>query len=268
MDDHHAAGLALLLVGSLAWLVLGYVVPWVAASGRGRRPTLQDADGTWFMWVVAGQSVAVLAATLAPEITEGRRELALLAVVAWAVGVFLYAAAGIFVAARLLRYPVRPDEVTPPYWIAMGATAITVVAGADIVRMSVSPIATAVRNVVEGGSVLFWAFGTWLIPPLIAVGVWRHVRHRIPLRYEPALWSIVFPIGMYGVGSHTLGLAAHLSVITEIGIHEAWVAAGVWLVTFVAMGCHLLRPARHVSPDDRLTAGAAPRSEMRPSGEH
>jgi tellurite resistance protein TehA-like permease len=204
------------------------------------------------MWVVAGQSVAVLAATLEPEVAEGGRELALLAVVAWSIGVFLYAAAGIFVAARLLRYPVRPGDVTPPYWIAMGATAITVVGGADIVRMSVYPVAIAVRDVVEGTVVLFWAFGTWLVPPLIAVGVWRHVRHRIPLTYEPALWSIVFPIGMYGVGSHYLGLAAHLPLIRDIGIHEVWVALGVWLVTFFAMALHLAHPpARPVTPGRR-----------------
>jgi tellurite resistance protein TehA-like permease len=212
--------------------------------------------------VVAGQSVAVLAATLVPEIAEGARELALLAVVAWSVGVVLYAAAGIFVAARLVRYPVHPGEVTPPYWIAMGATAITVVAGADIVRLSVHPVAAPVRDVVEGAVVLFWALGTWLIPPLIAVGVWRHVRHRVPLRYEPVLWSIVFPIGMYGVASHYLGMAAHLSVLREIGVQEAWVALGVWLVAFVAMSYHLLRALRGAGSTSR----PGRRSEIRPGG--
>ena len=46
----------------------------------------------------------------------------------WSVAVFLYAATGIFVAARLLLYDLRPVELTPPYWVSMGATAITVVA--------------------------------------------------------------------------------------------------------------------------------------------
>ena len=83
----------------------------------------------------------------------------------------------------------------------MGATAITVVAGARIVQMADAPMVAATRGLIAGTAVLFWAFGTWLIPPPIAAGVWRHVVHRIPLRYEATAWSVVFPLGMYGVGS-------------------------------------------------------------------
>jgi hypothetical protein len=39
--------------GLLGWLILGYVVPWTAALGHRHRPVLQDANGTWFIWVVA-----------------------------------------------------------------------------------------------------------------------------------------------------------------------------------------------------------------------
>ncbi|EFD53842.1 conserved hypothetical protein [Mycobacterium tuberculosis 02_1987] len=39
---------------------------------------------------------------------------------------FLYVAVGSLVVARLLLYPLRPADLTPPYWVAMGATAITV----------------------------------------------------------------------------------------------------------------------------------------------
>ena len=92
-----------------------------------------------------------------------RRELALLAVFSWSVGVFLYAAAGIFVAARLLVYELRPADLTPPYWVSMGATAITVVAGARIVQMADAPMVAATRGLIAGASVMFWAFGTWLI---------------------------------------------------------------------------------------------------------
>ncbi|MFC7512225.1 hypothetical protein ACFQV4_25930 [Streptomyces thermocarboxydus] len=49
-----------------------------------------------------------------------------------------------------------------------------------------------------------WSFCTWLIPLLLALGVWRHVLHRVPLHYETSLWSMVFPVGMYGVASREL----------------------------------------------------------------
>jgi tellurite resistance protein TehA-like permease len=115
---------------------------------------LQYANGTWFIWVVASQSVAVLAATLEPEVGTGRRE---------------------------------------------------------------------------------------LIPALVAAGVWRHVVHHVPLRYEAPLWSIVFPLGMYGVAGDYLGQADQLPLVAAIGADESWVALVAWLLTFLAMLRHLVR---------------------------
>lgn len=237
----YSIAVGLLVVGGLAWLILGYVVPWTAVLGRADRPVIAGANGTWFIWVVASQSVAVLAAALEPTAETGRRELALLAVCSWSVGAILYAAVGIFVASRLLLYPLRPEDLTPPYWVAMGATAITVVAGARIVEMADAPMVVATRGLIAGTSVVFWAFGSWLIVPLLAAGWWRHVVHRVPLRYEPTLWSMVFPLGMYGVAGQYLGAADHLPIVEGIGRSEIWVALAVWAVTFVAMLVHLAR---------------------------
>jgi tellurite resistance protein TehA-like permease len=234
-DGHHNVALGLLALGWLAWLLLGYVVPWTAVLGQARRPVIADANGTWFIWVVASQSIAVLAAALQPSVDVGRRELALLAVFSWSVGVILYGAAGIFVALRLMLYDLRPADLTQPYWVSMGATAITVVAGARIVQMADAPMAVATRGLVAGAAVVFWAFGTWLIPVLIAAGWWRHVVHRIPVRYDPTWWSVVFPLGMYGVGSHYLGEADHLPIVKAIGENESWFALAAWVLTFAAM---------------------------------
>jgi tellurite resistance protein TehA-like permease len=252
VDAHHAAAFVLLAVGWAAWLVLGYVVPWTAVLGHARRPVLQDANGTWFVWVVASQSVAVLSAALEPAVATGRRELALLAVFSWSVGVFLYAGNGVLVAARMLLYPLEPEDLTPPYWVAMGATAITVVAGARIVQMADAPMVDATRGLIAGASVVFWVFGTWLIPPLVAAGVWRHVVHRVPLRYDPTLWSVVFPLGMYSVAGSYLGQADHLPIVRAVGDGESWVALAAWIVTFAAMLVHLrgvLLPGTPERPD-------------------
>lgn len=240
IDTHWAVAFALLAIAWLTWLVLGYLVPWTAALKTPQRPALRRANGTWFIWVVASQSIAVLAATLEPALGQGRRELALLAVFSWSVGVFLYAVVGILVAARLLIYPLAPQDLTPPYWVAMGATAITVLAGARIVEMANAPMVAATRGVVAGTSVVFWAFGTWLLAPLLGAGIWRHAIHRVPLRYEAPLWSVVFPLGMYAVGSDYLGQADHLPIVEDIGAVESWVALAVWAVTFAAMLHHLM----------------------------
>jgi tellurite resistance protein TehA-like permease len=193
----------------------------------------------------------VLAAVLQPAIGSGRRELALLAVFCWSVGVFLYGAVGVFVTARLFVYPLRPADLGPPYWVAMGATAITVLAGARIEEIANAPMVAPTRGLDAGMSVGCWADGRWLNPPLVAAGVWRHVVHRIPLRYEAPLWSVVFPLGMYGVGGHYLGQADKLPIVQTIGDVQSWIALAAWTVTFCAMLYHLVatigfgrRPAR------------------------
>ncbi len=248
MEGHHVATALLLGLAGTAWLLLGYVVPWTAVLGRGERPVVATANGTWFIWVVASQSVAIAAATIEPVFESWRRELAMLAVMSWSVGVFLYASTAIIVTLRLMLYNFGPEELTPPYWVTMGALAITVLAGARIVEMADAPMVAVTRDLVAGLSVVFWAFATWLIPVLLAAGWWRHWARGIPLRYDATLWSMVFPLGMYAVAGIYLGEADRLPLVAQIGSTELWVALAAWAAVAVAMLHHVVRtvvlPAR------------------------
>jgi tellurite resistance protein TehA-like permease len=86
----------------------------------------------------------------------------------------------------------------------------------------------------------------------MAFGVWRHAVHRVRLGYLPALWSIVFPLGMYAVASMHLGAVAGLPLVERIGRAWTWVAVAAWLVVFVGM-CHAL--VRSVLPRRRPVPG-------------
>src|SRR5699024_280753 len=109
------------------------------------------------------------------------------------------------------------------------------------VEMNSAPMVDATRGLVAGLSVVFWAFATWLIPVLFVVGYWRHWIHKIPLRYEPTLWSMIFPLGMYGVAGIYLGRANHLPIVEAIGSAELWLALAAWLIVGIAMIRHLFR---------------------------
>lgn len=233
MDGHVGTATVLLAAGTLLWLVLGYAIPWAVLASV-HRPVVAAAEGTWFIWVVATQSVAVLAASVEPELPGLRRELALLAVSCWAIGSFLYVVVGGLVVARLVLYDVAAEQLTPPYWVSMGAAAITVVSGVRITQMAAAPALLPTGGLIAGISVLFWAFASWLIPVLLGIGWRRHVTRRIPLRYEPALWSIVFPLGMYAVASRTLGSTLHLPIVSGIGSVEVWVATAAWVAVAAA----------------------------------
>lgn len=234
-DGHYASTLALLLVSLVPWLLLSYVVPAGFILGERSEPVLAGVNGTWFIWVVGTQSVAVSTAALEPWVGAQRRELALASVLMWSTGMFLYVIVATLVLVRLLLFRVAPSDLTPPYWVAMGATAITVLSGARLLDMSPAPALTVARPVVAGMSLALWAFGTWLVPMLLIFGVWRHLLQRVRLAYTPSMWSIVFPVGMYGVASAALGQAADLPLLKGIGHAEAWVALVVWTAAFLAM---------------------------------
>lgn len=252
------AASVLLVIGAVSWLILGYSIPWAAVLGRSERPVTAAANGTWFIWVVASQSVAVVAATLEPQMPPVREGLAVLAVFAWSIGLVLYVAVAIFVVYRMLAFSLDPDDFTPPYWVSMGALAITIVAGSRIVEMYSTPMVDAVRGLVAGVAVVLWCFATWLIPALAAGGLWRHGVKKVPLTYNPTWWSIVFPLGMYAVAGMYLGRADRLPIVAWIGEQWIWVGMGAWTV---ACGAMVWSWIAVLNP--RAGGGPAPRRDAR-----
>ena len=123
----------------------------------------------------------------------------------------------------------------------MGALAITVLAGARIVEMADAPMVAGHPRPDRraGGGVL--GVRHLADPGAGGRGWWRHVRRRVPLRYEATLWSIVFPLGMYAVAGIYLGRADDLPVVEGVGRAELWVAFAAWLLLLAAMVVHLVR---------------------------
>ncbi|MQY39853.1 hypothetical protein SRB17_78810 [Streptomyces sp. RB17] len=265
-DGHTAAAGAFLAFGTLGWVVLDYGIPLALITTLKRGPSLDQVNGTWFLWAVGSQSVAVAAASLA-RVTPGH-VLPVLAVVCWAVGLVQYLLTATLVLLRLLARPVQPEGLMTSVWIFMGAAAIAVLAGVRLIALP--PGSTMLsRPLIIGSSVVLWAFSSWLIPLLLALGVWRHALRRIPLRYELGWWNLVFPVGMYAVTTHELGRATATSWMTSVGRWEVWIAAVFWAVVFAAMVAANLRSRPTAVPGSagagqtarpQSTASTAPRT--------
>lgn len=60
------ASALLLGVGAAIWIVLGYVLPWQVLMTRDGEPILARTNGSWFVWSVASQSLAVGLSGLEP----------------------------------------------------------------------------------------------------------------------------------------------------------------------------------------------------------
>jgi tellurite resistance protein TehA-like permease len=97
---------------------------------------------------------------------------------------------------------------------------------------------------------LAWSFATWWIPILVAVGVWRHVIQREPLRYDPQYWSLVFPLGMYAACTFKLDATLGVPFLAVVPKTFLWVALAAWAITALGMAVVLATSAeRRHSPD-------------------
>ena len=239
---HPLATAILAALAAAVWLVLTYGVPASLLLTRTHDSVLGGVNGSWLLWVVSTQSLSVAASTLVPVWPSQSALLAPVAVGLWSIGLVLYLLLVSLILLRWLTVAMTPETLGPPYWILMGATAITVLAGAKILNLPAAlPVVRATAGFVEGFSYALWAFGTWWIPLLVVLGVWRHVRQHWPLTYEPTLWSVVFPLGMYSVATLTFGKAARLPFMEPVARFMLWIAVAAWVVVAAAF---LIRLAR------------------------
>ena len=146
---------------------------------------------------------------------------------------------------RYTFFAMHPSDLAPPYWINMGAVAISTLAGSLLVLAS--PHSPAIREVlpfVKGLTLMFWATATWWIPMLLILGVWRHVYRRFPLRYDPLYWGAVFPLGMYTVCTFRLAQALESPFLFVIPRAFIFVALGAWSMTMAGLLGQLFRTVR------------------------
>ena len=157
--------------------------------------------------------------------------------VATRAGVYALLAAGWVVAAWVLAGSVVPDDLSPPYWISMGAMAISALAGSMLVANSPdAPFLASLAPFLKGFTVFYWATGTWWIPMLVVLGVWRHGYRRFPLRYDPLYWGAVFPLGMYTACTYRLSQVIAAPWLAVIAHGFVYVALAAWCLAALGLG--------------------------------
>lgn len=233
------------LLPALFWFSLGLWVCLVygflsAVTVSIAKPDLEHGlNGAWLLLVVATESIAVLAGFVAlrlgspPPLVFG-------ALAFYLLGVMLYVSLSTLILFRWIFRPMYPAEMGAPWWINMGAVAIATLAGARLMALPGHDAnLILLQRFVAPFTVLLWATGTFWIPLLVIMFAWKELQ-RGAHGYDPSLWSVVFPLGMYVAATHEYATEAHMLFLHAISIPVFWIALLAWIMTLVGMCAKLL----------------------------
>ncbi len=221
-------------VAIVLWLVLTYAI-FAALTLKTRKPTLdRGINGGWLLAVVATQSLAVLSALLAPYVGQPYKlEMNFFALSMWLWGGMLYIWMMSLIFYRYTFFVLSPGDLVPPYWINMGAMAISTLAGSLLIGNAPdAPYLVSLLPFLKGFTIFYWATGTWWIPMLLLLGVWRYVYKRFPLRYDPMYWGAVFPLGMYGASTFQMNKAMSFGFLDFVPVGFLYIALFAWVLAF------------------------------------
>jgi tellurite resistance protein TehA-like permease len=201
--------------------------------------------GGWLIATVGTQSVAVLGAALASEFVSCGSFVLFSSIVWWMIGGFLYVILITLLFYRLVFFKLAPEALIPPYWINMGAIAITTLAG-SIICLTIPKIGgvyTDFLPFIKGFTLFFWSFGTWWIPLLIILGIWKFVVRKQQFKYTPLDWGMVFPLGMYTACTFKLSQALQIPFISNISKYFIYLAYIAWTIIFISMLISIFKTA-------------------------
>lgn len=237
---------ALWWIGVVLWPPILYI-PLIAVVIRSGKPDITSGiNGTWFLITVSADSIAALGALLLER--GGSELLAFVCLSVFLLGLVTYLIVMTLVFYRWVFASLEPTEADPPAWIAAGAVAITVLTGSNLVAATrASGHLVRAAPTIEVLVVLAWATATFWFPLMVAIGIWRHVVRRLPLRYHPSYWSMVFPLGMYAVANARMLDVMELEVLAWLPGVALVLAGTAWTLASAGMAVQAVRALQRMA---------------------
>lgn len=250
-NEWYTLGRTLLVIAAIAWIFINYSFFFNITVTKKKKSLKDGISGSWLLSVVAIQAMAILIIY-----TSVKSEHALfIATCLFFTGSVFYLYLMSLIIYRISFFELHAKDLGAAYWINMGATAITALAGSLLILNGKdSHLIVALIPFIKGLTLLFWSAGTWWIPLLIMLGIWRHVIRKVkaPVTasgYDPSYWAFVFPLGMYTASTYRLSETLDLAFLKIIPDYFIFIAIATWCALMIGLIRHLLAKNRRLTHD-------------------
>ena len=187
--------------------------------------------GGWLILIVGTQSLVLLGTKIAGDLGEYAAYMMVEIHMLWSLGIIFYAIFVTIFCYRVFFFPMEAKDYSPLMWVIMGAAAISANAGSSLLLTDpIIPLLVDLRPSVQMISIMLWTWATWWIPLLVMIGLWKHFYKKIPLKYEPTMWSIIFPLGMYTVATNNLALSSEFQPLLLLSRAMLLIALVSWFL--------------------------------------
>ncbi|TVM03229.1 MAG: hypothetical protein CV087_06285 [Candidatus Brocadia sp. WS118] len=155
--------------------------------------------GGWFFATVGTQSTALLGIIVAEHTIKQVIFIHVFSFALWSVGASLYLVFMVLLVLRMMFYRFDRNTFLSPYWMNIGAAAVTAITGAVLhqhVQVVGGPF-TDFLPFLKGISLFFWSFGLCWVPFLIILAVRKLIYSGEGLTFTVGYWEIAFALGLY-----------------------------------------------------------------------
>jgi tellurite resistance protein TehA-like permease len=234
LSGYNSVGLILGVIGTLSTIVLTYTL-FCTLFFHIQMP-IQAISPFWLLLAIACNSSGIVITTLFDNGMIASEMLLLLAFCFWTFGVFIYLIFMTLNIFRMLFFPFEGQDMDPCYWTCMGAAAIAVVDGSQFILVqNPSLFVNAVKPFMEGMVLFLWGWGTAWIPILCLMELWKAAYFKVPFHYQPSLWGMVFPLGMYTMATDLLRFSIHVDILQGVAKVFLWITFFMWcLVAYMS----------------------------------
>ncbi|MCG3109157.1 hypothetical protein L3N51_01447 [Metallosphaera sp. J1] len=228
----HEAGIALVLwsVSLVLWVILQYYFLFTLTV-RSDKGGIQDVNGLWLLLPVSTLTLSVLSVDLSTLVSP----LIFAGLITYFVGWVTYLVVTVLIASRLFLTRVGAEDMIPAYWINGGFPALASLSSSLLLLHSSPgyPVLLELRDFLLGSGILVWAYGTWWMPLLFLLFVWKHVGGHISfLKYDFQFWSAVFPIAVYDLGTYFTARVSGIPGVSLISYMFAYISVILWAYQF------------------------------------